>query len=89
MPDFSTLSASGGSTANVAVTAFAAFIETVQVESCRLQAPLQPLKPEPAAATAVSVTLVPSVKSAAQVAPQAMPAGLLVTVPVPSGRVRR
>ena len=83
LPDFSTLSARGGSTANVAVTALAASIETVQVERVPVQAPLQPLKPEPAAATAVSVTLVPSVKSAAQVAPQAMPAGLLAMEPDP------
>ena len=49
-----------------------------------VQAPLQPVKLEPAAAAAVSVTLVPSVKSAWQVAPQAIPAGLLVTVPLPA-----
>src|SRR5207247_8723951 len=45
--------------------------------------PLQPPKVEPAAGAAVSVTAVPLAKLAAQVAPQVMPAGLLVTVPAP------
>ena len=48
-----------------------------------MQAPLQPLKLDPAAAAAVSVTVAPFVKSLSQVAPQAMPAGLLVTEPLP------
>jgi hypothetical protein len=43
----------------------------------------QPVKTEPAAAVAVNVTRVPSLKSAAQTTPQSIPAGLLVTVPVP------
>ena len=59
-------------------------IATVQVVEAPEQAPLQPVKPEPAAAPAVSVTFVPTVKSAAQAAAQAMPAGLLVTVPLPA-----
>jgi len=41
------------------------------------------LKVEPAAGAAVRVTVVPLVKLAEQVAPQLMPAGALVTVPVP------
>src|SRR2546428_670248 len=45
--------------------------------------PLQPLTVEPPAGAAVSVTAVPLAKLAAQVAPQVMPAGLLVTVPAP------
>src|SRR2546428_11284781 len=45
--------------------------------------PLQPVKVEPAAGVAVSVTAVPLVKLAEQVAPQLMPAGELVTVPLP------
>ena len=57
---------------------------TVQVVAAPVQAPLQPAKAEFAAAAAVSVTLVPTVKSAAHVAAQAMPAGLLVTVPLPA-----
>ena len=47
------------------------------------QPPLQPVKLEPALATAVNVTCSPELKDAEQVAPQAMPAGALVTVPVP------
>src|SRR5439155_26306479 len=45
--------------------------------------PLQPLKIEPAAGAAVSVTAVPLGKLAAQVAPQVMPVGELVMVPLP------
>ena len=45
--------------------------------------PLQPVNVEPAAGAAVSVTAVPLVKLAEQVAPQVMPAGALVMVPVP------
>src|SRR3989442_7085480 len=45
--------------------------------------PLQPVKVEPVVGTAVSVTAVPLVKLAAQVAPQMMPAGALVTAPLP------
>ena len=41
------------------------------------------MKVEPAVAIAVSVTAVPLVKLAAQVAPQVIPAGELVTVPLP------
>ena len=83
MPALATVSATGSS-ANVAVTDFAALIETTHVAAVPVQAPLQPVKLEPAAAAAVSVTFVPSVKAAWQVAPQAMPAGLLVTVPEPA-----
>jgi hypothetical protein len=46
-------------------------------------APDQPVKLEPAAGTAVSVTSVPLRKSCAQVAPQSMPAGLELMVPAP------
>src|SRR6185503_8206401 len=50
-----------------------------------VQAPLQPVKVAPAAGVAVSVTAVPLLKDAEQVAPQLTPAGALVTVqgPVP------
>ena len=45
--------------------------------------PVQPLKVEPMAGMAVSITTVPLAKLAEQVAPQVMPAGALVTVPLP------
>ena len=44
-----------------------------------VQSPLQPVKVEPPAGVAVSVTRVPELK----LAPQEMPAGLLETVPEP------
>ncbi len=47
------------------------------------QAPLHPAKVEPAAGVAVKVIAVPGVTDCEQVAPQLMPAGLLVTVPEP------
>src|SRR5437773_103820 len=67
----------------VAVTVVAA--ETVSVHgSVPLHPPpLQPVKAEPAAGLAVSVTAVPLAKLAEQVAPQVIPMGLLVTVPEP------
>jgi hypothetical protein len=47
------------------------------------QSPLQPVKIEPVAGTALSVTSVPESKFALQAVPQLIPAGVLVTVPVP------
>ena len=67
----------------VAVTVVAAEMVTVQVLVPEQPPPVQPLKVEPAAGAAVRVTAVPLVKLAAQVAPQVMPAGELVTVPLP------
>jgi hypothetical protein len=67
----------------VAVTDFAALIVTVQEVPAALSQPDQPAKIELAAGAAVSVTDVPLLKEAEQVAPQLIPAGLLVTVPVP------
>src|SRR5258705_52832 len=49
-----------------------------------LQSPPQPVKAEDAFGVAVRVTAVPLTKLAAHVAPQLMPAGLLVTVPEPA-----
>jgi hypothetical protein len=63
------------------VTDWAALIVTVQLLPA--QAPVQPVKVEPAAALAVSVTLVPPPKLALHVPGQLMPAGVLVTVPEP------
>ena len=68
--------------ANCAVTDFAALIVTAQTP-VPVQAPLQPLNSEPLAALAVRVTSAPWSKLAAQVVPQVIPAGELVTVPVP------
>ncbi len=67
----------------VAVTEVAALIVTVQVP-VPVQAPLQPVKAEPAAGVAVKVRAVPLAYAAAQVVPQEMPAGALVTVPIPA-----
>src|SRR5207249_4564618 len=69
--------------AKVAVTVVAALRVTVQVPLPEQPPPLQPLKVEPAAGVVVSVTAVPLVKLAEQVAPQVIPAGELVTVPLP------
>ena len=67
----------------VAVTVVAAETVTVQVPVPEQPPPVQPLKVEPAAGAAVRVTVVPLVKLAEQVAPQLMPTGELVTVPLP------
>ncbi len=48
-----------------------------------VHAPLNPEKLYPAAGVAVKATVVPSVKLAEQVVGQSIPAGLLVTVPLP------
>jgi hypothetical protein len=66
---------------NVAVTARAAVIDSVQVVPA--QAPLKPANVEPLVAAAVSVTDVPLAKFALQVVPQLIPAGVDVTVPAP------
>ena len=67
----------------VAVTVVAAETVTTHDPVPEHPPPLQPVKVEPAAGAAVSVTAVPLVKLAEQVAPQVMPAGALVMVPVP------
>jgi hypothetical protein len=67
---------------NVAVTALAALMVTLQLP-VPVQAPLQPAKVDPVAAVSVKVTTVPLVKLALQVLGQVMPAGLLLTEPVP------
>jgi hypothetical protein len=61
VPAFAMPSSTGRSV-NVAVTDLATLIATVQVDDAPVQAPLQPVKLEPAAATAVSVTLAPLTK---------------------------
>src|ERR1700688_425863 len=74
--------------AKFAATLFAAFIATEQMP-VPLQAPLQPLKPEPAAGVADKVTCVPLAKLALQAAPQLIPDGELVTVPLPDTLTER
>jgi hypothetical protein len=66
----------------VAVTARAALIVTAQLP-VPVQAPLQPAKVEPVAGVSAKVTLVPLAKLALQLPGQLMPAGVLVTVPLP------
>ncbi len=66
---------------NVAVQVLFAF--TVTVPSVQSGSPLQPAKTEPVVAVAVRVTTAPSLKGAEQMAPQLIPVGLDVTVPVP------
>lgn len=67
---------------NVAVTLLPAVIVTVQVLVPE-QAPDQPEKLSPADGVAVSVTIVPYENVVEQVPGQEMPAGELVTVPLP------
>src|SRR3989442_13441437 len=67
----------------VAVTDWAAFIVTTQIPVPLHPAPLQPLNTDPLAGTADNVTDVPMTNDALHVAPQLIPAGLLVTVPPP------
>src|SRR5438552_11066458 len=67
---------------NAAVTEVAAFIVTLQVPVPVQPPPLQPVQVAPAAGVAVRLTAVPVVKAVEQVAPQEIPAGVLVTVPL-------
>ncbi|HET9252662.1 MAG TPA: hypothetical protein VFP58_11155 [Candidatus Eisenbacteria bacterium] len=68
---------------NVAVTVVFAVSVIVAVPVPEVPPPLQPAKTEPEAGVAVKVTTVPDGKDLEQVEPQSIPAGLLVTVPVP------
>src|SRR5262249_48784624 len=67
----------------VAVTFRACVMLTMQLLVPLHPSPFQPVKVEPLAAVAVSVTLCPWVKGTLQVLPQLTPAGLEVTVPLP------
>src|SRR5436309_2100218 len=73
-------------TANVAVTEVAAFSVTMQVPVPEQPPPLQPVKVELASGVAVRVTAVPTVNEAEQAAPQEIPEGALLTVPLPVPR---
>src|SRR5581483_7060574 len=68
---------------NVAVSCVAWLIVTLHM-SLPAHAPLQPRKVEPACGFAVSITTVPAAYVSAQSLPQVIPAGALVTVPLPA-----
>src|SRR2546430_1615943 len=70
-------------TLKVAVTVVAAVSATVQVPVPAQPPPLQPSNVEPALGVAVSVTPVALLYDAAHVAPQSIPAGAELTVPLP------
>ena len=67
----------------VAVTEAAADIVTSQVPVPGQLGTDQPVKIDPTLGDAVSRTVAPSAKGALQVAPQVIPTGVDVTVPVP------
>ena len=69
--------------ANVAVTARAPIMVTAHVPVPEHPSPLHPVKRDPVAAVAVSVTLDDSGNCAVQVVVQFIPAGAEVTVPAP------
>src|SRR5438132_1818741 len=77
----------GPVTLNVAVTTVGAPRDRVHGPVPEQLPPLQPPNADPPSGVAVSVTTVPPTKLAAQVAPQLMPAGMLVTVPAPAPTV--
>ena len=72
----------GAVLANVAVTEWSPVIESTQAP-VPAQSPDQPAKRDFRPGVAVRVTAVPCVNVPTQVEPQLMPAGELVTVPVP------
>ncbi len=67
----------------VAVTAVALLIVTTHAPVPEQPPPDQPVNAEPLTAAADNATISPELKNAEQVAPHAIPAGLLVTVPAP------
>jgi hypothetical protein len=67
----------------VALTLVAFDMVTTQLPVPEQPPPLQPMNAVPKAGRAVRVTVVPLEKLATQVAPQLIPAGALVTVPLP------
>jgi hypothetical protein len=81
-PARTTVTATGAG-ANAALTVVAVATVRVHAPVPEHPPPDQPENTEPAVGVAVSVTLVPAVNAAEQVAPQLMPAGALLTVPLP------
>jgi hypothetical protein len=82
VPALVTVSVWGVCVAKVATAVLAALMVSVQVPVPE-QSPLQPLNIMPLSGVAVRVTTVLVLKVVLQVAPQLMPAGDEVTVPVP------
>src|SRR2546425_8969891 len=76
--------AGGVMSVNVAVTVVAALRVTVQAPGPEQPPPLQPLKVEPAAGAAVSVTAGPPAELAAQGAPPGVAAGAARAGPAPA-----
>lgn len=68
----------------LAVTVVFPVIVKEQVATALTHPPLNPVKAEPCEALAVRVIEVPLAKEAIQVAPQLIPPGLLLTLPLPS-----
>src|SRR2546425_681738 len=81
---FGSVKVKGPVTLNVAVTTVAPTRVTVQAAVPEQLPPLQPANTEPPSGITVSVTTVPLTKLAEQLEPQLMPAGVLVTVPMPA-----
>ena len=73
-----------GAGAKVALTVVAVVSVSEQDPVPAHPAPDQPMKTQPAEGVAVSATAVPAVKLAAQLDPQSIPPGVLVTEPVPA-----
>ena len=82
-PESDTVVESVACEAKFAVTNAFAFITTVHVPVPVQAPPLHPVNTLPLAGDAVKVTLVPELKLTEHVAPQLIPAGELVTVPLP------
>ena len=68
---------------NAAVTAVSAFITTTRVPVPEYPPPDHPVKSEFESALALSVIFLPGLTFSVQLVPQLIPAGLLVTVPLP------
>jgi hypothetical protein len=81
-PTVVTLSVTGG-IVNPAVTVLLTSIVTVHVVIPLHPPPLHPRNDDPPVGAAVNVTVEPELNVAAQVVPQLIPVGALVTVPVP------
>jgi hypothetical protein len=81
-PARTTVTATGAG-ANVAATVVALARVKGHAPVPEQPPPDHPVKTEPAAGVAVKVTLVPAMNTAEQVAPQLIPAGALVTLPLP------